>query len=253
MCPLYIQDKKFCFVKLTSNEFIASSLLHKSLPMLKENWPNECNGDLNLCSFKETVQEETTQETTQEAPKEEPKEEPKTITGTKVSIHRHTNPYAVKSDFIYYPTNSILTIDDQLLNNLSKNKVQEECDRLKKPYKMGNIYITSNGGENSLVKTKNIIHGVVSGESRLVNEEDIRSSTRKALLHASLNGAQSIVMIPADCGTHDIYDTARVQLSAVKTFLQSNDILSLKNIYFVMEDEESYKTFQEYYKRIFLS
>ncbi len=247
MCPLYIQDKKICFVKLTSNEFITSSLLQKSLPMLKENWSNECNGDLNLCSFKEKIEE------TQEAPKETPKEEPKQTTGTKVSIHKHTNPYAVKSDFIYYPTNSILTIDDQLLNNLSKNKVQEECDRLKKPYKMGNIYITSNGGENSLVKAKNIIHGVVAGESRLVNEEDIRSSTRYALLHASLNGAQSIVMIPADCGTHDIYDTARVQLSAVKTFLQSNDLLSLKNIYFVMEDEESYKTFQEYYNRIFLS
>jgi O-acetyl-ADP-ribose deacetylase (regulator of RNase III) len=247
MCPLYIQDKKICFVKLTSNEFITSSLLQKSLPMLKENWSNECNGDLNLCSFKEKIEE------TPETPKETPKEEPKQITGTKVSIHKHTNPYAVKSDFIYYPTNSILTIDDQLLNNLSKNKVQEECDRLKKPYKMGNIYITSNGGENSLVKAKNIIHGVVAGESRLVNEEDIRSSTRYALLHASLNGAQSIVMIPADCGTHDIYDTARVQLSAVKTFLQSNDLLSLKNIYFVMEDEESYKTFQEYYNRIFLS
>jgi len=247
MCPLYIQDKKICFVKLTSNEFITSSLLQKSLPMLKENWSNECNGDLNLCSFKEKIEE------TPEAIKETPKEEPKQITGTKVSIHKHTNPYAVKSDFIYYPTNSILTIDDQLLNNLSKNKVQEECDRLKKPYKMGNIYITSNGGENSLVKAKNIIHGVVAGESRLVNEEDIRSSTRYALLHASLNGAQSIVMIPADCGTHDIYDTARVQLSAVKTFLQSNDLLSLKNIYFVMEDEESYKTFQEYYNRIFLS
>jgi O-acetyl-ADP-ribose deacetylase (regulator of RNase III) len=247
MCPLYIQDKKICFVKLTSNEFITSSLLQKSLPMLKENWSNECNGDLNLCSFKEKIEE------TQETSKETPKEEPKQITGTKVSIHKHTNPYAVKSDFIYYPTNSILTIDDQLLNNLSKNKVQEECDRLKKPYKMGNIYITSNGGENSLVKAKNIIHGVVAGESRLVNEEDIRSSTRYALLHASLNGAQSIVMIPADCGTHDIYDTARVQLSAVKTFLQSNDLLSLKNIYFVMEDEESYKTFQEYYNRIFLS
>jgi O-acetyl-ADP-ribose deacetylase (regulator of RNase III) len=247
MCPLYIQDKKICFVKLTSNEFITSSLLQKSLPMLKENWSNECSGDLNLCSFKEKIEEAP------EAPKEAPKEEPKQITGTKVSIHKHTNPYAVKSDFIYYPTNSILTIDDQLLNNLSKNKVQEECDRLKKPYKMGNIYITSNGGENSLVKAKNIIHGVVAGESRLVNEEDIRSSTRYALLHASLNGAQSIVMIPADCGTHDIYDTARVQLSAVKTFLQSNDLLSLKNIYFVMEDEESYKTFQEYYNRIFLS
>jgi O-acetyl-ADP-ribose deacetylase (regulator of RNase III) len=249
MCPLYIQDKKFCYVKLTSNEFIASSLLQKSLPMLKENWSNECHGDLELCSFKEKVVQEVVAQEVQEAEKPQEKQP---ITGTKVSIHKHANPYAVKSDFIYYPTNSILTIDDQLLNNLSKHKVQEECDRLKKPYKMGNIYITSNGGENSLVKAKNIIHGVVAGESRLVNEEDIRSSTRKALLHAEQNGASSIVMIPADCGTHDIFDTARVQLAAVKTFLKSFDA-NIKNVYFVMEDEESYKAFQEYYNRIFLS
>jgi O-acetyl-ADP-ribose deacetylase (regulator of RNase III) len=59
-------------------------------------------------------------------------------------------------------------------------------------------------------------------------------------------------MIPADCGTHDIFDTARVQLAAVKTFLLSYDA-NLKNVYFVMEDEESFKAFQEYYNRIFLS
>jgi hypothetical protein len=59
-------------------------------------------------------------------------------------------------------------------------------------------------------------------------------------------------MIPCDCGTHDIEDTARVQLSSIKTFLRTLKTPStLRNIFIVMEDEVSYKTFEEYYNRIF--
>ena len=108
-----------------------------------------------------------------------------------------------------------------------------------------------NGGENSKVQAKKIIHAVVAGESRLVNEEDIKSSTRKALLLADDGQPKNMVMIPADCGTHDINDVARVQLSAIKTYLQTNKNCSLKNIFIVMEDKESYDVFEEYYQRIF--
>ena len=62
---------------------------------------------------------------------------------------------------------------------------------------------------------------------------------------------KNIVMLPADCGTHDINDVARVQLSAIKTYLQSKKDSSIKNIFLVMEDEESLAVYQEYYKRIF--
>jgi O-acetyl-ADP-ribose deacetylase (regulator of RNase III) len=49
-----------------------------------------------------------------------------------------------------------------------------------------------------------------------------------------------------------ISDTARVQLAAIKTFLKTNKNSEIKNIYIVMDDEESYKTYQEYYSRIFV-
>ena len=44
---------------------------------------------------------------------------------------------------------------------------------------------------------------------------------------------------------------ARVQLSAIKTFLTTEKECKIKNIFLVMEDEESYNTYEEYYNRIF--
>ena len=116
---------------------------------------------------------------------------------------------------------------------------------------MGHVYITSNGGELSQVKAKAIYHAVVAGESRLVNEEDIRSSMRKSLTLADSNNASNVVVIPCDCGTHDIEDTARVQLSSILTYFKSKKDSNIRNIFIVMEDEESYQTFEEYYNRIF--
>ena len=57
--------------------------------------------------------------------------------------------------------------------------------------------------------------------------------------------------MPCDCGTHDIADTARVQLAAIKTFLTAEKDCQIKNIFIVMEDQESYSVFEEYYQRIF--
>lgn len=123
---------------------------------------------------------------------------------------------------------------------MTKGVVQTECDAFRKPIKMGGVYITSNGGEFSKVQAKNIFHAVVAGESRLVNEEDIKSSTRKSLHLAENYKARNVVLMPADCGTHDINDTARVQLSAIKTYLQTNPNCSLANVFIVMEDQESF-------------
>ena len=150
-----------------------------------------------------------------------------------------------------YPTNIGLTIDDPLLNKMSRGVVQIELDRFQKPIKMGTVYITSNGGENSKVKARKIYHATVSGESRLVNEVDLKSAMRKALFLADEEQARNVLLIPADCGTHDINDAARVQLAAIKTYLQSAKESNIKNIFIVMEDEESYQVYEEYYNRIF--
>lgn len=246
ICPLYIPQAKSCFVKLSSNERLFASITGVKLPVVNESWVYDCEGSFENCSFKERQNQE--KDSVVETKPEKPKEEKK---GTKVSIHKIENPYVVKADVLVYPTNNMLNIDDVLLNRFSRGTVQAECDQIPKPIKMGHVYITSNGDENTQVKPKSIYHAVVSGESRLVNEEDIKTAVRKSLLLADQNNAANVVFIPCDCGTYDINDTARVQLAAIKTYLQSNKESKLKNIFIVMEDEESFNTFEEYYNRIF--
>ena len=169
----------------------------------------------------------------------------------RVSIHKVLNPYQVKADVVVYPSNIVLTVDDPLLNRMSRGKVQEECDQTARPIKMGHVYVTSNGGERSTVVPKAILHAIVAGPSRLVNEQDIKSAVRKSLHIAEDMGAQKVVMLPCDCGTHDIADVARVQISAIYTFLNSVETKSITHIFLVMEDEESTEIFEEYFDRIF--
>jgi putative lipase involved disintegration of autophagic bodies len=87
---------------------------------------------------------------------------------------------------------------------------------------MGTVYITSSGDQNSKVKAKKVYHATVSGDSRLVNEVDLKSAMRKALLLADEEQARNVLVIPADCGTHDINDTARVQLAAIKPVVSTS-------------------------------
>ena len=256
LCPLYLKEKS-CLLKIVSNSKITSVLSKLDFNVVDSKWNDDCEGSFSNCCFAKEleieqevapVEEKVTESNPEETKQEEVVEE---IVSTKVSIHMVKNPYAVKSDVLFYPTNIALTIDDPLLLRLSFGKIQEECDTFKKPYKMGTLYITSNGGENSKVQPKNIYHLTVSGVSRLVHEGDVKSAMRKALSMADSNKAKNVVVLPADCGTHDINDIARVQLSSIKTFLNSHKDCSIKNIFIVMEDKESYEVFEEYYNRIF--
>jgi len=248
LCPLYLQEKS-CLLKIVSNPKITSVLSNVNFDVINDTWNLDCEGSLTNCTFKNS-----TTEVKQEEPQhiEEQKVEPIPNNDvTKVSIHIVKNPYQVKSDVLFFPTNIALTIDDPLLMRMSFGKIQEECDTFKKPYKMGTLYITSNGGENSKVQPKHIYHLTVSGVSRLVHEGDVKSAMRKALDMADTNNARNIVILPADCGTHDINDIARVQLSSIKTYLTTHKNCKIKNIFIVMEDKESYQVFEEYYNRIF--
>jgi len=243
LCPVYLSSGD-CLVKVLSNPRLCSFLTKIELDVVVESWGKDCQGDRNLCTFKHQIEEQSPPEPT-------PELEPIPETKTKISIHKIENPYLVKADVLVYPTNIGLTIDDPLLNRMSRGVVQNELDRFQKPIKMGTVYITSNGGENSKVKARKIYHATVSGESRLVNEVDLKSAMRKALFLADEEQARNVLLIPADCGTHDINDAARVQLAAIKTYLQSAKESNIKNIFIVMEDEESYQVYEEYYNRIF--
>ena len=251
LCPLYLQEKS-CLLKIVSNPKITSVLSKVNFDVLNNSWELDCEGSLSNCSFQNSDKVVAEVQETEKAVVEQVKQEEKIEQDfTKVSIHIVKNPYAVKSDVLFYPTNIALTVDDPLLLRLSFGKIQEECDTFKKPYKMGTLYITSNGGENSKVQAKHIYHLTVSGVSRLVHEGDVKSAMRKALDMADTNNARNIVVLPADCGTHDINDTARVQLSSIKTYLSTHKNCKIKNIFIVMEDKESYEVFEEYYNRIF--
>lgn len=248
-CPVYINN--FCVLKEVFNPVFNSKLFNLPLTVIQEGYVKDCKGSISLCSFNISSQEPQKEpEKVLEIEKKEELAIQEAIL-TKVSLHMIKNPYLVKADVLVYPTNIILTIDDPLLNKMSKNKIQDECDKIKKPYKMGTIYKTTNGGEGSSVKPKYIYHAVVAGESRLVNEEDVKLSVRKALLQAELDNARNVVMMPLDCGTHDINDIARVHLAAIKTFLKSHPNYTVKNIFIVMEDQESLEVYLEYYNRIF--
>jgi O-acetyl-ADP-ribose deacetylase (regulator of RNase III) len=247
LCPVYLSSGD-CLVKVLSNPRLSSFLTKVQLDVVVESWGNDCQGNPNLCTFKQKVEQSTPEPEPEPIPEPDPIPEPK----TKISIHKIDNPYLVKADVLIHPTNISLTIDDPLLNRMSRGIIQNELDQFQKPINMGTVYITSNGGENSKVKAQKVYHATVAGESRLVNEVDLKSAMRKALLLADEEQARNVVVIPADCGTHDINDTARVQLAAIKTYLQSAKDSNIKNIFIVMEDEESYQVFEEYYNRIFL-
>jgi hypothetical protein len=231
ICPVY---KNRCLFQELSNKEATSEIFKIPLNVLQERLQSNCKGEINKCNYKEYT-----------APKIAE------VNNTKVSIHKVDNPYLVKADILIYPTNTVLTIDDPLLHRSSRGIIQVECDNLPKPIKMGSVYQTSNGGPGSRVAAKKIYHAIVAGESRLVNEEDIKTATRKALHMADDGEPKNIVILPADCGTHDINDVARVQLAAIKTYLQAKKNSSIKNIFIVMDDEESLETYREYYNRIF--
>lgn len=245
-CPLYLQSSE-CTLKLISNPRIISFFLKQDFPVLQEKWNNDCQGNLINCSFSlQTQAQESIKEVIEES-----KQPELVLESTKVSIHKVENPYLVKSDVIVYPTNIALTIDDPILNRMSRGRIQAECDKFSKPIKMGTVYVTSNGFGDTKVKAQKVYHAVVAGESRLVNEADTKSAIKKALILANQDEARNVVMLPSDCGTLDINDAARVQLSAIKTFLTTEKECKIKNIFLVMEDEESYNTYEEYYNRIF--
>ena len=250
-CPVYLGNN--CVLKSLFTKQFNSKIFGVELKQLDEKYQSNCDGFISKCTFnKEEIkpEEQTKQNQEPQEPQEEVVEE---IPQVKVSIHQIENPYLVKADILVYPANNVLTIDDPLLNRLSYNQIQKECDKMPKPINMGSVYVTSNGGENSKIQPKKIFHAVVAGESRLVNEADIKLAIRKALHLAKESNARNIVMLPPDCGTHDIQDAARVQLSSIYTYLQTEKDITFKNIFIVMEDKESYDVYKEYYKRVFKS
>ena len=122
LCPVYLSSGD-CLVKVLSNPRLSSFLTKLHLDIVVDSWNKDCQGQINLCTFKQTTQEQSPE------PTQAPEPEPIIDTKTKISIHKIENPYLVKADILIHPTNIGLTIDDPLLNRMSRGIIQEELDK----------------------------------------------------------------------------------------------------------------------------
>ena len=251
-CPFYCKDSlgNFgCAIKEITSETIWKNIVSNTS---NSDYAKDCEGQFDNCYFVDLLWNENNN-TPPTEPKNNTKEnlEENTV-DIKVSVNKVENPYKVISDVLIYPTNNLLEIDDPLLNRMSRNRIQEECDQYKTNVKMGSVYLTSNGHNNiNGVVPKEIYHAVVAGESRLVNDADIKASIMKALMLADSNGHKIVSMLPADCGTHDVEQTAYVQLSAIQEFLTSVGVENLEYIFVIMDDQDSYDVFIDVFSTIF--
>ena len=273
-CPFYCKDKEGelgCIIKDLSNYRMWLSAVETIIETsFEKEYNNDCKGSFDNCCFANLIWSDiteikkepeifnikNTEPQEDEDPEEEIDDEPKL--SINVGVHLLSNPYMAKADVLIYPTNNLLEIDDILLNRITRNKLQEECSSILNRYngevKMGDVYMTSNGGKFSNgVKAKKIYHAVVAGESRLVNDQDIRNSIQKAIMMADENRAEIVTVIPADCGTHDINQTAFVQISAIYDYLVDVGLENIKYIFIVMDDQASYESFKHYFSIIFNS
>lgn len=166
----------------------------------------------------------------------------------KVSAHVAKNPFIVKTDILVFPTNNMLIVDNLDLDNLSEGLIQDQCDAVKRPVKMGNVYVTGPGTSN--VRAKEVYHAVVAGESQLINELDIAKSMRKALMMAEMSKFAIVEFLPMDRGMHDISQVAYIMVSSIAEFLKGHEVKHLTNIMLVSEDQETSDLFQGYLDRI---
>jgi len=219
-CPFYNQT---CILKEQAN-----------LPDFKNN--HDCGSKIDHCSF--FIRERVKQKKSQSDK-------------IKIIIKQVSNPYLVQADGLIYPTNNLLFIDDKVLHSMTRGEAQNECKKqLIKGVKMGYCYPLT-VADNWKIKQKVIINAVVAGESRLVNEADVISCMKKAVIMSDQMGLESIVILPCDNGTYDISLVSMAQLSSILVLTKSHEFANLKSIYICMSDEESEQSFIEYYNRIF--
>jgi hypothetical protein len=287
-CPFYTTDtkkQKHCFLKYVGNLNVFNEVVETPSPITKTTWQKDCTGDWENCCFvpllydmtiepqkeepqmeytdkkiddydpfgEEQEEQEEQEESKESSDEEDVIDESNSEKQVVVKINKVSDPYRVKADVLVYPTNSTLLIDDPLLNRHSRFKIQEECDVYvnKLDIEMGMVYPTSNGGDfPDGVVPKKIYHAVVAGESRLVSK-NISNTTAQALILAERQKAKVVVMLPFDCGMIDVGETARLQLTAIKNFLDNIEIENIERIHIVMDDDESISIFKEYFERIF--
>jgi hypothetical protein len=277
-CPFYVdgpKKNKFCFVKQNISMAQAVNLVEDNPGFDPSSWNEDCEGDFANCALVKllydlTEEAEVEPEQELKSPieeqiddydpyeeyedEEESEEEPEPEDLVSVRVLGVENVYSVKVDALVYPNNQLLFIDDIELSKRSLGQIQAELDKVSPPVQMGSVYITTNGGEHrGGIIPKKIYHAIVATQMRLVNEQAISKAVVKSLTQADADGVENLAMLPMDCGTFDLYQTASAQLGAIYNFLQTVPTKNLKNIFIITtkNDKVTLDIYNEKFDRIF--
>ena len=270
-CPFYVEGpkkNKFCFIKQNISIAQAVSLVDENPNFDPTSWNDDCKGDFSNCALVKLLYDLNEDEPELQSPieeqmddydpyedyEEEEQEEVELEDLVSVRVLGVENVYSVKVDALVYPNNQLLFIDDIELSKRSLGQIQAELDKIVPPVQMGSVYVTSNGGEHrGGIIPKKIYHAIVATQMRLVNEQAISKSVVKSLTQADADGVENIAMLPMDCGTFDLYQTASAQLGAIYNFLQTVPTKNLKNIFIITtkNDKVTLDIYNEKFDRIF--
>ena len=270
-CPFYVEGpkkNKFCFIKQNISIAQAVSLVEENPNFDPTSWNDDCKGDFSNCALVKLLYDLNDDEPELQSPieeqmddydpyedyEEEEEEEVEPEDLVSVRVLGVENVYSVKVDALVYPNNQLLFIDDIELSKRSLGQIQAELDKIAPPVQMGSVYVTSNGGDHrGGIIPKKIYHAIVATQMRLVNEQAISKSVVKCLTQADADGLENIAMLPMDCGTFDLYQTASAQLGAIYNYLQTVPTKSLKNIFIITtkNDKVTLDIYNEKFDRIF--
>ena len=269
-CPFYVEGpkkNKFCFIKQNISIAQAVSLVEENPNFDPTSWNDDCKGDFSNCALvkllydlydepelQSPIEEQIDDYDPYEDYEEEEEEEVEPEDLVSVRVLGVENVYSVKVDALVYPNNQLLFIDDIELSKRSLGQIQAELDKIAPPVQMGSIYVTGNGGDHrGGIIPKKIYHAIVATQMRLVNEQAISKSVVKCLTQADADGLENIAMLPMDCGTFDLYQTASAQLGAIYNFLQTVPTKNLKNIFIITtkNDKVTLDIYNEKFDRIF--
>lgn len=162
--------------------------------------------------------------------------------------------YQANPDILVMPANTLLSLPDKFLNQMSKGSIQRDLDAILKKQKVriGQMYLTNNGDAiPNPIQAKKILHAVVAAETWVSNVNTITQLTPKVLHAVDALKAETVAIVPFDCGTVDIEACARAQLIAIRKFLYSNKIDCVKRLFILMSDEMSYKVYTDAAREIF--
>jgi hypothetical protein len=271
-CPFYVEGpkkNKFCFVKQNISIAQAVSLVEENPTFDPASWNEDCQGDFSNCALVKLLYDLTEEDPELKSPieeqmddydpyeeyeEEQEEEEVEPDDLVSVRVLGVENVYSVKVDALIYPNNQLLFIDDIELSKRSLGLIQAELDKIPAPVQMGSVYVTNNGGEHrGGIVPKKIYHAIVATQMRLVNEQAISKSVVKCLTQADADGVENLAMLPMDCGTFDLYQTAGAQLGAIYNFLQTVPTKNLKNIFIITtkNDKVTLDIYNEKFDRIF--